>query len=82
MRDLNGKETQAKFYMYDKLVTTQVGTGYFEKPMNLAGAGFILRLSISRNPELKSIPKTGILSTLLHILANTWSDLRLFSDSA
>ncbi|KAL0934036.1 glycoside hydrolase family 16 [Colletotrichum truncatum] len=43
MRDLNGKETQAKFYMYDKLVTTQVGTGYFEKPMNLVAWGWLYK---------------------------------------
>ncbi|EQB51801.1 glycoside hydrolase family 16 [Colletotrichum gloeosporioides Cg-14] len=32
-RDLNGKDVQAKFYMDGNLITTQVGAGYFGKPM-------------------------------------------------
>ncbi|KAF4780186.1 glycoside hydrolase family 16 [Colletotrichum scovillei] len=34
-RDLNGKDVQAKFYMDGNLITTQVGAGYFGKPMYL-----------------------------------------------
>ncbi|CCF44306.1 glycoside hydrolase family 16 [Colletotrichum higginsianum] len=35
-RDLNGKDVQAKFYLDDQLVTTQVGAGYVGKPMYLS----------------------------------------------
>ncbi|KAJ0386378.1 hypothetical protein COL922a_004426 [Colletotrichum nupharicola] len=34
-RDLNDKDVQAKFYMDGNLITTQVGAGYFGKPMYL-----------------------------------------------
>ncbi|KAK2002191.1 family 16 glycoside hydrolase, partial [Colletotrichum falcatum] len=35
MRDVNGKDVAAKFYLDDQLVTTQVGAGYLGQPMYL-----------------------------------------------
>ncbi|KAI0128760.1 concanavalin A-like lectin/glucanase domain-containing protein [Xylariales sp. AK1849] len=35
VRDINQKDVQAKFYMDGSLVTTQIGGGYFGKPMYL-----------------------------------------------
>jgi hypothetical protein len=34
-RDINGRDLSVKFYMDDKLVTTQVGRDFVKKPMYL-----------------------------------------------